>query len=551
MKENTSSNSNFIKKIIERDLKQKKYSYLQTRFPPEPNGYLHIGHAKSICLNFGLAKYYKGKCNLRFDDTNPTKENIEYINAIKKDIRWLGFQWNGEIQYSSKYFNIFKKYAIELIAKGLAYVDQLNKEEIRQYRGTLKKPGTNSPYRNRSVTENMLLFEKMENGHLPTGTACLRAKIDMSSPFMIMRDPVLYRIIFSNHHQTKDQWCIYPTYDFSHCISDSLEGITHSICTLEFQDNRRLYDWILDNITIQHRPNQYEYSRLNLEYTILSKRKLNILVNKKIVNGWDDPRMPTITGLRRRGYTPSSIRTFCQKIGITKQDNLIETSSLESCIRNELNKTAPRNMAILNPIKILLSNVPNNYQEIFTVPNHPTNNSMGFRSLPFTNELYIDYFDFHETNKKDYRGLILGQEIRLRYGYVIKAIKVKKDIKNNIINVICTCDFNTLGKNPKDRKIKGVIHWLSTKHASSATFHLYNTLFTVKNPEKEKNFLNYINPKSFLIKKGFVESNITKIKNNQVYQFEREGYFCIEKNKSNSNLIFNRIITLRNKKMQD
>ncbi|CAL4043535.1 glutamine--tRNA ligase [Buchnera aphidicola] len=544
MKISTHSNSNFIKKIIEKDLKDKKYLSLQTRFPPEPNGYLHIGHAKSICLNFGLAQYYKGKCNLRFDDTNPIKENIEYIHAIKKDIKWLGFKWNGEILYSSKYFNILNKYAIELINKGLAYVDKLNKEEIRKYRGTLKTPGINSPYRNQSIAENILLFKKMKNGHFPTGSVCLRAKINMNSPFMIMRDPVLYRIIFSKHHQTQDKWCIYPTYDFSHCISDALEGITHSICTLEFQDNRRLYDWILNHITIQHHPNQYEYSRLNLEYTILSKRKLNILVTNKIVNGWDDPRMPTLSGLRRRGYTPSSIRKFCDNIGITKQDNLIETSSLESCIRDELNKTAPRNMAVLNPIKILLCNLPENYQEIFMVPNHPANNRMGFRPLLFTNELYIDYFDFYEVDNNKNYGLILGKEIRLRYGYIIKAIEVKKDNNNNIVQIICTCDKNTLGKNPKNRQVKGVIHWLSTKNTLPAFFHLYEKLFTIKNPEKEKDFLNYVNPKSFLIKKGFVELNIKKI--NNIFQFEREGYFCIDKNDKNTDLIFNKIINLSN-----
>jgi glutaminyl-tRNA synthetase len=550
MKASINSNSNFIKKIIEEDLKNKKYSSLQTRFPPEPNGYLHIGHAKSICLNFGLAKQYKGKCNLRFDDTNPIKENIEYIHAIKKDIKWLGFQWYGKIQYSSKYFDILYQYAIELINKGLAYVDQLNKEEIRKYRGTLKKPGINSPYRNQSITENISLFKKMKDGYFTTGEACLRAKINMDSPFMIMRDPVLYRIIFSQHHQTEDKWCIYPTYDFTHCISDSLEGITHSICTLEFQDNRRLYDWILNHINIQHRPKQYEYSRLNLEYTILSKRKLNTLVTNKIVLGWDDPRMPTIAGLRRRGYTPSSIRTFCQKIGVTKQDNLIEISSLESCIRNELNNTAPRNMAVLNPIKIRLCNLPDNYQKILMVPNHPQNNDMGVRPLLFTNELYIDNYDFREASSKKYHGLVLGKEIRLRYGYVIKAIKVEKDNKNNIIQILCTCDENTLGTNPENRKIKGVIHWLSIKNALPAIFHLYEKLFTIKNPEKEKDFLNYINPKSFMIQKGFVESHIQKTKINYVYQFEREGYFCIDKNNNDTNLIFNRISTLRNKKIK-
>ncbi|HMI76864.1 MAG TPA: glutamine--tRNA ligase [Buchnera sp. (in: enterobacteria)] len=541
-------NSNFIIDIINNDLQNGKYITIKTRFPPEPNGYLHLGHAKSICLNFGLAKNYNGTCNLRFDDTNPTKENIEYIESIKSDIKWLGFQWDKNVRYSSEYFDILYNYAIELINKELAYVDQLNKTEIRQYRGNLKTPGINSPYRNRSIKENLILFEKMKNGHFSEGTACLRAKIDMNSNFMIMRDPVLYRIIFVKHHQTKKKWCIYPTYDFAHCISDALEGITHSICTLEFQDNRRLYDWILQNINIKCFPQQYEYSRLNLEYTVLSKRKLNLLVKNKIVCGWDDPRMSTLSGLRKRGYTPTSIRNFCNNIGVTKKDNLIELSSLESCIRNDLNQYAPRAIGVLNPIKIILCNLKNNHKETLKIPNHPANPKMGKRSFLFTNELYIDAYDFYEKERKKFRKLSLGKAVRLRYAYIIKAEKIKKDKYDNIVEILCTCDLNTLGITPKNRKINAVIHWISTKNVLPAKFYLYNELFTIKNPEKREDFLNYINPQSLIIKTGFIESYFQQIENNCYYQLEREGYFYFnKKNTENKHLIFNRIVELKNK----
>ena len=542
-------NANFISDIINNDLKNKKYSTIKTRFPPEPNGYLHLGHAKSICLNFGLAQNYNGICNLRFDDTNPINEKTEYIESIKYDIQWLGFQLNTNVHYSSEYFDILYNYAIELINKDLAYVDQLNKQEIRQYRGTLTTLGINSPYRNQSIKDNLTLFKKMKNGNFSEGEVCLRAKIDMRSKFMIMRDPVLYRIIFAKHHQTKDKWCIYPTYDFAHCVSDALEGITHSICTLEFQDNRRLYDWILKNINIKHFPQQYEYSRLNLEYNILSKRKLNILVKNKIVQGWDDPRILTLSGLRNRGYTPRSIQKFCKNIGITKQDNLIELSSLESCIRNDLNKYAPRAIGILNPIKILLCNLKKDHKEILHIPNHPANPSMGTRPFLFTNELYIDANDFYEIEKKNFRKLSLGKEIRLRYAYIIKAEKIKKDTNNNIIEILCTCDLNTLGITPKNKKINGVIHWIATKNIIPAKFYLYNELFTIKNPDTKEDFLNYINPKSLIIKKGFIESHFQTIKNNYHYQFEREGYFYLSKNhKQNNYLNFNRIVKLKYKK---
>ncbi|WP_343377629.1 glutamine--tRNA ligase [Buchnera aphidicola (Formosaphis micheliae)] len=544
MKKDNYKQTNFIKHIIEKDLKNKLISVIKTRFPPEPNGYLHIGHAKSICLNFGLATEYHGTCNLRFDDTNPMKENIEYINSIKNDIKWLGFKWNNDVKFSSMYFDKIYKYAIELINNGLAYVDLLNQEEIRKYRGTLKKPGINSPYRNQSIEKNLLLFKQMKNGFFSTGEACLRAKINMCSPFIIMRDPVLYRIIFYEHHQTKNTWCIYPTYDFAHCISDALEGITHSICTLEFQDNRRLYDWILNKINIKYRAYQYEYSRLNIEYTILSKRKLNILVKKNIVTGWDDPRMPTISGLRRRGYTPSSIRTFCDKIGVTKQDNLIEMSLLESCIKNDLNTNAPRAMAILDPIKIRITNLPTNYLEILMVPNHPNQPNMGYRSVYFTNELYIDRSDFYEQEIIEHNGLILGKEIRLRYSYIIQAQKIKKDKYKNIVEIQCIYDKETLGKHPKNRKVKGVIHWLSTKNTRPAIFNLYDKLFNIKNPEKEINFLQHINTESLIIKKGFIELNLLTTNISNVYQFERIGYFCFDKQINNTIATFNRIISL-------
>ncbi|EFO44759.1 glutamine--tRNA ligase, partial [Vibrio parahaemolyticus AQ4037] len=440
--------SNFIRQIIDKDLADGKHTSVHTRFPPEPNGYLHIGHAKSICLNFGIAQDYQGQCNLRFDDTNPEKEDIEYVESIKKDVNWLGFEWDGEVCYSSNYFDKLYEYAIELINKGLAYVDELSPEQIREYRGTLKEPGKPSPYRDRSVEENLALFEKMRAGEFEEGKACLRAKIDMGSSFMVMRDPVLYRVRFATHHQTGDKWCIYPMYDFTHCISDALEGITHSICTLEFMDNRRLYDWVLDNITIDCRPHQYEFSRLNLEYTVMSKRKLNQLVTEKLVNGWDDPRMPTVSGLRRRGFTPASIREFCKRIGVTKQENMIEFSSLESCIRDDLNENAPRAMAVLDPVKVVIENFEVGAVENLTLANHPNKPEMGEREVPFTREVWIEREDFREEANKKYKRLVLGKEVRLRGAYVIKAERVEKDAEGNITTIYCTYDPETLGKNP-------------------------------------------------------------------------------------------------------
>ncbi|KLU14831.1 MULTISPECIES: glutamine--tRNA ligase [Xenorhabdus] len=538
--------TNFIRQIIDEDLATGKHTSVHTRFPPEPNGYLHIGHAKSICLNFGIAQDYQGQCNLRFDDTNPVKEDIEYVESIKADVQWLGFQWSGDIRYSSDYFDILYQYAIELINKGLAYVDELSPEEIREYRGTLKEPGKNSPSRDRSVEENLALFEKMRAGEFAESKACLRAKIDMASPFMVMRDPVIYRIKFAEHHQSGNKWCIYPMYDFTHCISDALEGITHSICTLEFQDNRRLYDWVLDNITIDCHPRQYEFSRLNLEYTVMSKRKLNQLVTEKIVDGWDDPRMPTISGLRRRGYTAASIREFCCRIGVTKQDNNVEMAALESCIRDDLNEHAPRAMAVLDPVKLVIENMPEG-EVILTMPNHPNKPEMGSREVPFSRELYIDRADFREEANRQYKRLVLGKEVRLRNAYVIKAERVEKDAESNITTIYCQYDEQTLNKDPADgRKVKGVIHWVSAAHGVPAEFYLYDRLFSVANPGAEDDFLSTINSGSLVIRKGFVEPGLVNALPEITYQFEREGYFCADSGLSSAeHLVFNRTVGLR------
>ncbi|ELU4009826.1 glutamine--tRNA ligase [Vibrio vulnificus] len=539
--------SNFIRQIIDKDLADGKHTSVHTRFPPEPNGYLHIGHAKSICLNFGIAQDYQGKCNLRFDDTNPEKEDIEYVESIKNDVSWLGFEWDDEICYSSNYFDKLYEYAVELINKGLAYVDELSPEQIREYRGTLTAPGKPSPYRDRSAEENLALFEKMRNGGFEEGKACLRAKIDMASSFIVMRDPVLYRVRFASHHQTGDKWCIYPMYDFTHCISDALEGITHSICTLEFMDNRRLYDWVLDNITIDCRPHQYEFSRLNLEYTVMSKRKLNQLVTEKLVNGWDDPRMPTISGLRRRGFTPASIREFCKRIGVTKQENMIEFSSLESCIRDDLNENAPRAMAVLDPVKLVIENFPAGELENLTVANHPNKPEMGEREVPFSREIWIEREDFREEANKKYKRLVLGSEVRLRGAYVIKAERVEKDDEGNITTIFCTYDSETLGVNPADgRKVRGVIHWVSADKGVPAEIRLYDRLFTVPNPAAADDFASTINPDSLTVMNGFVEPSLVEAEAEKGYQFERMGYFCADsKDSSKEHLVFNRTVGLR------
>ena len=543
--ENTRTH-NFITQIIDEDLASGKHKSVHTRFPPEPNGYLHIGHAKSICLNFGLAKEYNGLCNLRFDDTNPVKEDVEYVDSIKADVEWLGFKWEGEPRYASDYFDELYGYAIELIEKGLAYVDELSPDEMREYRGTLTEPGKNSPYRDRSVEENLALFERMKNGEFAEGTLSLRAKIDMASPFMVMRDPVLYRIKFASHHQTGDKWCIYPMYDFTHCISDAIERITHSLCTLEFQDNRRLYDWVLENISIERPlPHQYEFSRLNLEGTLTSKRKLLKLVNDGIVDGWNDPRMPTISGLRRRGYTPASLREFCRRIGVTKQDNVVEYSALEACIREDLNENAPRAMAVIDPVRVVIENFEG--EETLTAPNHPNRPELGERQLPFTKELYIDRADFREEANKQYKRLVLGKEVRLRNAYVIKAERVEKDANGEITTIFCTYDPETLGKNPSDgRKVKGVIHWVSAVHNHPAEFRLYDRLFTVPNPGAAEEIESVLNPTSLVVKHGFVEQSLANAEPEKGYQFEREGYFCADNKDSRpEHLVFNLTVSLK------
>ena len=540
--------TNFIRQIIDTDLASGKHGSVQTRFPPEPNGYLHIGHAKSICLNFGLAHDYNGLCNLRFDDTNPEKEDIDYVNAIQKDVNWLGFEWAGDIHYSSDYFDQLHSFAIELIEKGLAYVCFLNSDETREYRGTLNKPGKNSPYRDTSIEENLTHFAKMKNGEYPEGKCSLRAKIDMTSSFMCMRDPIIYRIKFASHHQTADKWCIYPMYDFTHCLSDAIEGVTHSVCTLEFQDNRRLYDWVIENVSIKTKPHQYEFSRLNLEYTLMSKRKLLTLVEEQLVNGWDDPRMPTISAFRRRGYTPSSLREFCKRIGVTKMDNTIEMGVLEACIREDLNDNAPRAMAVLDPIKLVIENYPDSQTEQLTVKNHPSDDGKGTRIVPFSRELYIEAEDFREEANKKYKRLVIDKAVRLRGAYVVTATRCDKNEDGKVTTVYCTYNSETLGKNPTDgTKPKGVIHWVSAAEALDAEIRLYERLFNVPNPAAENDFHTVINPDSLItIKKAKVEPSLENAKPEEAYQFERQGYFCLDnKDLIEGKLVFNRTVGLR------
>jgi glutaminyl-tRNA synthetase len=538
--------SNFIRQIIDKDLASGTHTHIATRFPPEPNGYLHIGHAKSICLNFSIAQDYKGTCNLRFDDTNPAKESIDYVNSIKKDVSWLGFTWHDGVRYSSDYFEMLHGYALELIEKGLAYVDFSEQDSVREMRGTLKQPGTNSPYRDTSVEENVRHFENMRLGEYKEGQCSLRAKIDMSSAFMCMRDPIIYRVKFVHHHQTGDKWCIYPMYDFTHCISDAIEGITHSLCTLEFQDNRRLYDWVINNISIECAPHQYEFSRLNLEYTVLSKRRLIQLVEEKYVHSWDDPRMPTIAGLRRRGYTPDALREFCKRIGVTKVDNMIEMSMLEACIREELNDTAPRRMGVLDPIKVIIENYPEDKIEILHAPNHPNKPEMGTREVPFTRELYIEAEDFKEAANKKFKRLVIGKEVRLRNAYFIKAERFDADENGQVSCVYCTYDENTLGKDPEDgRKAKGVIHWVSATQGKPAQVRLYDRLFTVANPAAQETFADSINPDSLITRQGFVESSLAAAEQGRGFQFERTGYFSVDSDSTTGNLIFNRTVELR------
>ncbi|WKD23952.1 glutamine--tRNA ligase [Pseudoalteromonas sp. KG3] len=537
--------SNFIRNRIDEDLASGKHASTHTRFPPEPNGFLHIGHAKSICLNFGIAQDYSGKCNLRFDDTNPEKEDINYVNSIKEDVQWLGFNWDGEIKYSSNYFDTLYGYAVELINKGLAYVCFLSADQAREYRGTLKEPGKNSPTRDTSPSENLALFEKMRAGEFKEGECVLRAKIDMASSFMVLRDPIIYRVRFAHHHQTGDKWCIYPMYDFTHCISDALEGITHSLCTLEFQDNRRLYDWVLDNISLECHPQQIEFSRLNLEYTIMSKRKLNDLVVNGHVEGWDDPRMPTIAGLRRRGYTPASIREFCARIGVTKQENMVEMGMLEACIREDLNEHAPRAMAVLDPVKVIIENYDAQTVETLSVANHPNDESMGRRDVPFTREIYIEREDFKEEANNKFKRLVLDKEVRLRGAYVIKADRVEKDENGEITTIFCSYDPETLGKNPSDgRKVKGVIHWVSASESITAEVRLYDRLFNVPNPAAAEEFSSTLNPDSLVVlTNAKLEPALAKAEPAQGFQFERTGYFS--RDTKSEQLVFNQTVGLR------
>lgn len=536
--------SNFIRKIIDDDLASGKHTEVHTRFPPEPNGYLHIGHAKSIVLNFGIAQDYQGTCNLRFDDTNPLKESIEYVKSIKKDVGWLGYEWSGEVRYSSDYFDRLHGYAVELIEKGLAYVDFCSQEEIRAMRGTLTAPGQHSPYRDTPVETNLAEFAKMTAGDYPEGHCSLRAKIDMASSFMCMRDPVIYRIRHVEHHQTGDKWCVYPMYDFTHCISDAIENITHSLCTLEFQDNRRLYDWVLENISIDCHPQQIEFSRLNLEYTMMSKRRLNELVVEGHVSGWDDPRMPTIAGIRRRGYTPASIREFAKRIGVTKMDNVVEMGVLESCIRDDLNAHAPRAMAVLDPVKVVVENYPEGQHEEIDAPNHPSDESMGTRKVPFSGVLYIEREDFREEANKKFKRLVLGKEVRLRNAYVIKAERVEKNDDGEITTIYCSYDADTLGKAPADgRKVRGVIHWVSVPHAVSAEVRLYDRLFKVPMPGSAETLDEVLNPDSLKVVEGYLEPSLMDAPEGQGFQFERVGYFC--RDSEGDKLVFNRTVGLR------
>ncbi|MEO1878639.1 MAG: glutamine--tRNA ligase/YqeY domain fusion protein, partial [Methylococcales bacterium] len=531
----TPASSNFIRHIITKDISDNKHNgNVITRFPPEPNGYLHIGHAKSICLNFGMAAEFKGSCNLRFDDTNPEKESIEFMQAIEQDVQWLGFNWSNK-HHASDYFEQLYDYAVELIKQGNAYVDSLSAEQIRQYRGTLTEPGKESPDRSRTIEENLALFSAMRQGEFDDGQYVLRAKIDMASPNINMRDPALYRIRRVHHQRTADQWCIYPMYDFTHCISDAIEGITHSLCTLEFEAHRPLYEWVLDKLQTPAQPQQIEFSRLQLEYTVVSKRKLAQLVNENHVNGWDDPRMPTIAGLRRAGYTSASIRDFCERIGITKKDSWIEMGVLENCIREDLNENAPRAMAVLHPLRIVIENYPDAQEEILEVSNHPQKPELGTRKIPFSKVILIEQDDFAQTPPPKFKRLIEGGEVRLRSSYVIKCNEIIKNDAGNIIELRCTYDPDTLGKKPEGRKVKGVIHWVSEQHALDAEIRLYDRLFNVANPESENNFLDVVNPDSLqTLNHCKVEASLANSEAGNLFQFERIGYFCVDSKDSSA-----------------
>ena len=540
---------NFIERIIEEDLNSGKVTAIRTRFPPEPNGYLHLDHAKSIWLNFGLAQRYGGKCNLRMDDTNPAKEEEEYVESIQHDVQWLGYQWDGEVHYASDYFDQLHAWAVYLIEQGKAFVCDLNAEQMREYRGTLTEPGKESPFRTRSVEDNLALFEKMRAGEFEEGACCLRAKIDMASANINLRDPVLYRIKKASHHQTGDKWCIYPSYDYAHGQSDAIEGITHSICTLEFESHRPLYDWCIQNLPVPAEPHQYEFSRLNVNYTVTSKRKLKQLVDENHVAGWDDPRMPTIAGMRRRGYTPKALRDFCEMAGVTKVEGVVDISMLEHAIRNDLNDNSPRAMCVLHPLKVILTNYPEGQTETITAPVHPQREDMGTRALPFGREIFIDQDDFREEANKQYKRLVKGKRVRLRNAYVIEADEAVKDAAGNIIAVHARMIEDTLGKDPADGvKAKGVIHWVAAHDNLDCEVRLYDRLFTDVAPDAGgKNYLDYLNPNSLVILSGCkAEKSLATAGLEDRFQFEREGYFTLDNKHTNADsAVFNRIIGLK------
>ncbi len=544
----TPTRTHFIRQIVEEDLASGKHERVLTRFPPEPNGYLHIGHAKSIVLNFGLAEDLGGVCNLRFDDTNPGKESPEFVEAIKADVRWLGFEWGGQVRFASDYFEQLYGFAVELIEKGLAYVCDLSGDETRVHRGTLTEPGRDSPYRDRAVDENLDLFRRMRTGEFPDGARTQRAKIDMASPNINLRDPVLYRIRHGViHHQTGSEWCLYPTYDYTHPISDALEGVTHSLCTLEFEDHRPLYDWCIAHVSVPCQPRQIEFSRLNLEYTVMSKRLLTQLVSEQIVDGWDDPRMPTIAGLRRRGFTPEALRGFCERIGVTKADNLVEMGILESAIRDELDVKAPRAMAVLDPLRVVLTNLPADAPASVQARSHPKDESMGARAIPLSSVLWIDRSDFEETPPKGFKRLVPDGEVRLRNAYVIRCDEVVKGADGVLIELRCSVDPGTLGKNPEGRKVKGVIHWVSAETAICAEVRLYDRLFSVAQPgAKGRDFREDINPESLRRLSGaMLEPSLAEAQPGVGFQFEREGYFVVDPESTPERPVFNRTVTLR------
>ncbi|ASP39975.1 glutamine--tRNA ligase [Bacterioplanes sanyensis] len=551
MTDTAPTSNNFVAKIVEEDLASGKISQVVTRFPPEPNGYLHVGHAKSICLNFGLAQQFGGECYLRFDDTNPEKESQEYIDAIQDDVRWLGFQWKGDVRYSSDYFDTLYEYAVELIKAGKAYVCSLTPEQAEEYKGDFNRPGKASPYRERSVDENLDLFARMRAGEFADGEHVLRAKIDMSAGNMNLRDPILYRIRNVHHHQTGDKWCIYPTYDFTHGQSDAIEGVTHSVCTLEFEDHRPLYDWFIDNLPVPAKPRQYEFGRLNLNYTVTSKRKLKRLVDDGIVAGWDDPRMPTISGMRRRGFTPNSVRNFCQMIGVSRSDGLVDVAMLEHALRDDLNKNAPRAMAVLNPLKVVIENLPEEHLEQLSAEYHHELD-LGAREMPFTREIYIDQDDFKEEYSKKFKKKFTpGKRIRLRHSYVIEAVDYDKDEQGQVTLVRAKLIENTLGQDPEDGdKPKGVVHWVSASHAVAAEVRWYERLFTSPAPDKgEGDFMDNVNTASLSVRSAMIEPALAAASNEQVYQFEREGYFVADRfDHSAEKPVFNLTIGLREDK---